>query len=81
MGTQIMTIPIPKDGLMEFGVIILISLMRQHVHSNAMPIQWNIVRITFGVTGIVSWVITITEDIKLPEVTTVTIQSIWSVKI
>ena len=81
MDTQTIAIPIQKDGPMEFGVAILISPMKLHVHSNAMPIQWNIVRITFGVTGIVSWVITITEDIKLPEVTTVTIQSIWSVKI
>ena len=81
MDTQTIAIPIQKDGPMEFGVAILISPMKLHVHSNAMPIQWNIVRITFGVTGIVSWVITITEDIKLPEVTTVTIQNIWSVKI
>ena len=80
MDTQIMTIPIPKDGLMEYGVVIQISLMKPHVHSNAMPIQWNIVHITFGVMVIVSWVITITEDIKLLVVMTVTIQNIWSVK-
>ena len=76
MGTQIMTIPIPKDGLMEFGVIILISLMRQHVPSNAMPIQWNIVRITFGVTGIVKLGIIIIVGIKFMVRTTVT-QNTW----
>ena len=80
MDTQIMIIPIPKGGLMEYGVVIQISLTKLHVHSNAMPIQWNIVRITFGVMVIVSWVITITEDIKLLEVMTVTIQNIWFVK-
>ena len=81
MDTQTIAIPIQKDGPMEFGVVILISLMKLRVHSNAMPIQWNIVLITFGVMDIVNWVITITEVIKLQEAMIVTIQSIWSVKI
>ena len=81
MDTQTIAIPIQKDGPMEFGVVILISLMKLHVHLNAMPIQLNIVLITFGVMDIVNWVITITEVIKLQEAMIVTIQSIWSVKI
>ena len=81
MDTQTIAIPIQKDGPMEFGVVILISLMKLRVHSNAMPIQWNIVLITFGVMDIVNWVITITEVIKLQEAMIVTIQNIWSVKI
>ena len=81
MDTQTIAIPIQKDGPMEFGVAILISPMKLHVHSNAMPIQWSIVLITFGVMDIVNWVITITEVIKLQEAMIVTIQSIWSVKI
>ena len=81
MDTQTIAIPIQKDGPMEFGVAILISPMKLHVHSNAMPIQWNIVLITFGVMAIVNWVITTTEVIKLQEAMIVTIQNIWSVKI
>ena len=81
MDTQTIAIPIQKDGPMEFGVVILISLMKLRVHSNAMPIQWSIVLITFGVMDIVNWVITITEVIKLQEAMIVTIQNIWSVKI
>ena len=81
MDTQTIAIPIQKDGPMEYGDVILISLMKLHVHSNAMLIQWNIVLITFGVMDIVNWVITITEVIKLQEAMIVTIQSIWSVKI
>ena len=81
MDTQTIAIPIQKDGPMEFGVAILISPMKLLVHSNAMPIQWSIVLITFGVMDIVNWVITITEVIKLQEAMIVTIQNIWSVKI
>jgi len=81
MDTQTIAIPIQKDGPMEFGVTILISPMKLHVHSNAMLIQWSIVLITFGVMDIVNWVITITEVIKLQEAMIVTIQNIWSVKI
>ena len=81
MDTQTIAIPIQKDGPMEFGVAILISPMKLLVHSNAMPIQWSIVLITFGVMDIVNWVIIITEVIKLQEAMIVTIQNIWSVKI
>ena len=81
MDTQTIAIPIQKDGPMEFGVAILISLMKLHVHSNAMLIQWSIVLITFGVMAIVNWVITTTEVIKLQEAMIVTILNIWSVKI